>query len=304
MNKSILYILFLGIIGFLSSCVTSDPAPTNVLTQETIDKITAYGKTKNLTFTRSADDIFYAITVKNDTGRTPKSFEYIKLYYTYTKLDGTIIDSSATNQKIPVAFPYAVYNSILNYTTSLMKQGESISVVFPSTSISDEPLVVNAKLISTRNETEQINEYIAEKYKGLTFKKTASGLQYLITKASAMGDSAKINKTATVNYIGKLFNKNLTRNSEGFPVYTDIFDGGSFSFVAGSGSTVSGFDEATRLMKVGDKGTFIFPSALGYKERGASVNSQQPVNNSTKLYNLSILPYTPLLFEIEVTAVK
>ena len=43
-----------------------------------------------------------------------------------------------------------------------------------------------------------------------------------------------------------------------------------------------------KLMKVGDKGVFIFPSSLGYGTAGSG----------------SIAGYTPLLFEMEVTAVK
>ncbi|MDZ7900765.1 MAG: FKBP-type peptidyl-prolyl cis-trans isomerase [Arcicella sp.] len=295
MNKSIIYILLLSTIGFLNGCATSDPAPTNVLTQETIDKITAYGTSQKLTFTRSADDIFYAVTKTNPSGRVPKQNEYVKLYYTYTKLDGTILDSTATNQKIPVAIPYLAYNSLLNYAVAYMKEGESAVVVFPATSSSSEPSALNITLLSTRDETEQMNEYIAEKYKGFTFKKTASGLQYLLTKMSASGDTVKINKTATVSYTGRLLYKNKTRDSNGFPIYTDQFDAGSFSFMIGAGTVVSGFEEATKLMKSGDKGIFIFPSAIGYKERGS-------INNSTGQY--SIAPYTPLLFEIEVTAVK
>lgn len=296
MNKSIIYILFLSMIGFLSSCSTiADPTPTNLLTQATIDKITAYGASKKLTFTRSADDIFYAITNANPAGRVPKQNEYIKLYYTYTKLDGTILDSTATNQKIPLAIPYLAYNNLLNYVAGFMKEGESATVVFPSTSASTEPTVVNATLISTREETEQVNDYINEKYKGLTFKKTISGLQYLITKSSASGDTVKTGKTATVNYTGRLLYKNKTRDSNGFYIYTDQFDASSFSFLIGAGTVVPGFEEATKLMKVGDKGLFIFPSLLGYAAKGA-------LNNSTGQYNIP--PYSPLLFEIEVTGVK
>ena len=296
MNKSIIYILFLSIIGFLSSCSTAtDPTPTNTVTQETVDKITAYGKTKNLTFSRSADDIFYAITKANATGRVPKQFEYIKLYYTYTKLDGTVLDSTATNQKIPLAIPYLAYNNLLNYVVAFMKEGESATVVFPSTSSLTEPTAVNATLISTRDETEQVNEYLKEKYGALIFKKTISGLQYLITKTSATGDTVKTGKTATVTYTGKLLYKNKTRDSNGFFVYTDQFDTGSFSFLIGAGTVVSGFEEAAKLMKVGDKGIFVFPSSLGYAAKGA-------LNNSTGQYNIP--PYSPLLFEMEITAVK
>jgi FKBP-type peptidyl-prolyl cis-trans isomerase len=296
MNKSIIYILFLGIFGFLSGCApTTDTTPANVLTQATIDKITAYGTSKKITFTRSADDIFYAITTANAAGRLPKQYEYVKVYYTYARLDGTILDSTATNQKIPLAIPYLAYNNLLNYVVAFMKEGESATVVFPSTSAIAEPTVVNATLVSSRDETEQVNEYISEKYKGLTFKKTASGLQYLITKTSAAGDTVKTGKTATVTYTGKLLYKNKTRDSNGFPIYTDQFDTGSFSFVIGAGTVVPGFEEAAKLMKVGDKGIFVFPSSLGYAAKGA-------LNNSTGQY--SIPPYSPILFEMEVTAVK
>ena len=296
MNKSIIYILFLSLVGLLGGCTTTtDTNPANLITQETIDKITAYGNSKKLTFTRSSDDIFYAVTTANPSGRIPKQYEYVKLYYTYSKLDGTVLDSTATNQKIPLSMPYLALNSLLNYVVGFMKEGESATVVFPSTSAINEPTVINATLISTRDENEQITEYINEKYKGLTFKKTASGLQYIITKSSAVGDTVKTGKNVNVSYTGKLLFKNKTRDSNGFPIYTDQFDSGSFSFLVGAGTVVSGFEEAAKLMKVGDKGMFIFPSTLGYKERGA-------FNNSTGQY--SIPPYSPLLFEMEVTAVK
>ncbi len=296
MNKSIIYILFLSIIGFMSGCVaTTDPTPTNTVTQDIVDKITAYGTSQKITFTRSADDIFYAITKQNAAGRVPKQNEYVKLFYTYTKLDGTILDSTATNQKIPLAIPYLAYNNLLNYVVAFMKEGESATVVFPSTSAITEPTVVNATLISTRDETEQVNEYLKEKYSAFTFKKTISGLQYLITKTSAAGDTVKTGKTATVTYTGKLLYKNKTRDSNGFYVYTDQFDAGSFSFVIGSGTVVLGFEEAAKLMKVGDKGIFVFPSSLGYAAKGA-------LNSSTGQYNIP--PYSPILFEMEVTGVK
>ncbi len=296
MNKTLIYILFLSVIGFLSSCsTTADPTPTNVITQATIDKITAYGTSKKLTFIRSADDIFYAITNANAAGRVPKQFEYVKLYYTYTKLDGTVLDSTATNQKIPLSIPYLAYNNLLNYVVAFMKEGESATVVFPSTSALTEPTAVNATLISTRDETEQVNEYLKEKYSTLAFKKTTSGLQYLITKSSAAGDTVKTGKTATVTYTGKLLYKNKIRDSNGFPVYTDQFDTGSFSFLIGANTVVPGFEEAAKLMKLGDKGIFVFPSSLGYGVKGS-------LNNSTGQYNIP--PYSPLLFEIEVTGVR
>jgi FKBP-type peptidyl-prolyl cis-trans isomerase len=295
MNRSIIYIFLISIIGFVLSCTTADVTPSTDVSAETLAKITAYGTSKGLTFTKDANGLFYVVTTKNPAGRTPVATEFVKLYYTYTKLDGTMLDSTATNQKIPQAYPYLAYNSLLNYMVQYLKEGESGTMVFPSTNQLSEPTVINAKLVSTRNETEQISEYVADKFAGQNIKKTISGLQYLITKTSATGDTVKAGKTVTVNYTGKLLFLNRSRDTNGFFIYTDQFDKGSLSFLVGQGAVVSGFEEATKLLKVGDKGTFIFPSSLGYKADGS-------FNSSTQLYNIP--PYSPLLFEIEVTGVK
>jgi FKBP-type peptidyl-prolyl cis-trans isomerase len=292
MNKSIIYILFLGIFGFLSSCATkTDPTPTNVVTQETIDKITAYGKNQGLTFTRTTDDVFYVITNPNATGRKPANNEYCKVHYVLSKLDGTTTDSTAIVRKIPYTFLYTTpASSIVSYAINLMKEGETSVFVYPSTASSTEPIAIKLTLISTRNETEQVVEYVKTNYNGLPVKKTASGLQYLITKTSSAGDSVKVGKNVTVNYTGRFLFQYRSSDSNGFPIYADKFDGGSFSFVVGLNppAVVVGFEEATKLMKVGDKGSFVFSSELGYGTTGKG----------------TILPYTPLLFEIEVTAVK
>jgi FKBP-type peptidyl-prolyl cis-trans isomerase len=291
MNKSIIYILFLGIIGVLSGCGATDPAPTNVVTQETVDKITAYGKNQGLTFTRTAEDVFYVITNPNAAGRKPLNYEYCKVYYVLSKLDGTITDSTAVVRKIPYTFLYTTTaSSLVSYAVNLMKEGETSTFVFPSTASSSEPIAMKLTFISTRNEAEQVAEYVKTNYNGLSVKKTASGLQYLITKTSVAGDSVKVGKNVTVNYTGRFLFQYRSSDSNGFPIYTDKFDGGSFSFVIGLNppAVVVGFEEATKLMKVGDKGVFMFSSDLGYGTTGKG----------------TIPPYTPLLFELEVTAVK
>ncbi|MES2519667.1 MAG: FKBP-type peptidyl-prolyl cis-trans isomerase [Bacteroidota bacterium] len=295
MKKNIIYILLLSIVGFISGCTTTDVAPSTDVSAETLASITAYGTAKGLTFTKDANSLFYVVTTKNPTGRTPLANEFVKLYYTYTKLDGTMLDSTGTNQKIPQAYPYLSYNTLLNYAVAYLKEGESGTVVFPSTSTFSEPTVLNATLISTRNETEQISEYVSSKFAGQTPTKTVSGLQYFITKTSASGDTAKTNKNVTVSYTGKLLFQSRTRDTNGFFIYTEQFDKGSFTFLVGANAVVPGFEEATKLLKVGDKGTFIFPSSLGYGKDGK-------FNNTTQLYDIP--PYAPLLFEIEVTAVK
>jgi FKBP-type peptidyl-prolyl cis-trans isomerase len=289
MLKNIIYILFLGMIGLSVACTTTaDPAPSNDVSAETLKKITDYGTSKGLTFTKTAEGWFYAITNAKPNGRVPKATELVKLQYIYTKLDGTVLDSTAINRKIPLSFPYLVFNTDYNNIVSYMKEGESATIIFPSTTKYADPTVFNTSLLSTRNETEQIDEYVKEKFANLPVLKTISGMQYIITKTSASGDPVTIGKSVTVAYTGKFPYQTKSTDALGYPIYTDKFDGGSFSFVVGGGGVVPGFDEAAKLMKVGDKGIFVFPSSLGYGTAGKG----------------TIPPYTPLVFEMEVTAVK
>ena len=294
MNKKNLYtVLIFGLLGLTVACTTAtDPTPSTDVSAETIKKITDYGTSKGLTFTKTADGIYYAVSTAIANGRVPLANEYAKVHYTYTKLDGTILDSTAVKLNVPLAYPYLAYNTLLNYGVGLLKEGETGTFVFPQTSNSTDPTALKATLISTRNETEQISEYLKEKFATTTFKKTTSGIQYVITKSSASGDSAKIGKSATVSYTGKFLFKNRSRDTNGFYTYTDQFDSGSYTFLLGQSAVVPGFEEATKLLKVGDKGIFIFPSSLGYGVKGSLVNGVYAVN-----------PYTPLLFEIEVTSI-
>jgi FKBP-type peptidyl-prolyl cis-trans isomerase len=294
-KKNIYTLLIFGLIGLTMACSTAtDPTPTTDITAETLKKITDFGTSKGLTFTKTADGIFYAVSTVNPSGRVPLTNEYVKVHYTYTKLDGTILDSTAVKLNVPLAYPFLAYNTLLNYGVTLLKEGETGTFVFPQTTNSTDPTALKATLISTRNETEQVNEYIKEKFPTTTFKKTTSGIQYFITKSNATGDSAKIGKSATVNYTGKFLFKNRGRDTNGFYSYNDQFDTGSFSFTYNTTAVVPGFEEATKLLKVGDKGIFIFPSVLGYGTKGS-------LNSTTGTYTIN--PYTPLLFEIEVTSI-
>ncbi len=123
-------------------------------------------------------------------------------------------------------------------------------------------------------EDDQINSYVTTK--GLTVtEKTASGLRYIVTKPNASGAALKAGQTINVNYAGTF----LSGKS---------FDSGNFNFVLGAGRVVPGFDEGIAKMRVGEKATIIFPSALGY---------------GPKDYN-GIPGGSPLVFDIEVVSAR
>ncbi len=292
MNKSIFWVMLVGVVGLLSAC-SSGIEDTSQRYIENENKVIQYGKANNLTLTKEANSgTYYAVTTPNTSGRSPKETELVKVFYTYRKLDGTLLDSTTS---VPLGFPYYTYNTILNIPVALLKEGEKGVFIFPETSQYTEPTILSIELISTRNETEQIGEFVQSKFAGLNVNSTSTGLQYVITKSNSTGELVKTGQTVTVTYTGKLLFPTKKRDSNGFYVYNEQFDAGSFSFVLGQGSTVAGFEESVSKLKVGDKGNFVFPSSLGYSKTGS-------LDNSTGAY--TIPPYSPLNFEIEVTAVK
>ena len=124
-------------------------------------------------------------------------------------------------------------------------------------------------------EDEQIESYVKSKNLTIT-EKTPSGLRFILTSANATGAKLAARQNVTVKYAGRL----LTDKQ---------FDAGTFSFVLGVGQVVGGFDEGIAKLKVGEKGTIIFPSSLGYGSAGAGRDI--PGNS-------------PLIFDIEVVSAR
>ena len=129
--------------------------------------------------------------------------------------------------------------------------------------------------LTPEQESQKIEEYISSK-KLIVTEKTSSGLRYILTKANIAGVKVAKGQTIYVNYAGRL----LTDKQ---------FDAGNFSFVLGSGGAITGFEEGIAKMKIGEKTTLIFPSALGYGSKGSGS---------------SIPGYSPLVFDIEVISAK
>jgi FKBP-type peptidyl-prolyl cis-trans isomerase len=142
-------------------------------------------------------------------------------------------------------------------------------LVFVSSCSSDE-------VLTPEQENQKIEEYITAKKLTVT-EKSSSGLRYILTKANAAGAKLVKGQSVTVNYAGRL----LTDKQ---------FDAGTFTFLLGAGRVVEGFDEGIAKMKIGEKATLIFPSALGYGSSGSGSGT--------------IPGYSSLIFDIEVVSAK
>jgi FKBP-type peptidyl-prolyl cis-trans isomerase len=128
------------------------------------------------------------------------------------------------------------------------------------------------------SEDSLINNYI--KTHKITVKPTASGL-YFIKTVSGKGNPVIKGSKIKVDYTGKQLDGTVFDSS--------VERGEPFDLVVGQGSVIPGWEEALLLMKEGDRATVIIPSKLAYGSRGAGY---------------SILPYTPLLFDMEIVEVE
>ena len=113
-----------------------------------------------------------------------------------------------------------------------------------------------------------------------TVQPTSSGLYYIVKKEGT-GKPAEPGKQLTVHYTGttidgKIFDSSLQR-------------GKPFTFIVGRGQVIKGWDEGFLLMKEGGQARFIIPSDMAYGKEG---------------YSNIILPYSTLVFEVELIEVK
>jgi len=125
---------------------------------------------------------------------------------------------------------------------------------------------------------------------------TASGLNYIISKQGT-GPKPVAGDTVVVNYTGRLLNgKIFDTNSEDLAKQTKTFNMqrkmqkgyDPIHFPIGVNAVIKGWDEALLLLNKGTKAQLLFPSNLGYGERGASAD---------------IGPYSTLIFDVELVDV-
>ncbi len=127
-------------------------------------------------------------------------------------------------------------------------------------------------------EDKTILEYLTKN--NLKGTKTASGLYYVQTTPGT-GAKAEAGKKVSVHYTGKLLN--------GTKFDSSVDRGQPFEFGLGAGQVIRGWDEGIALMSVGEKGTLVIPSGLGYGAQGAGG---------------SIPPNSILIFDVELLGIK
>jgi FKBP-type peptidyl-prolyl cis-trans isomerase len=284
MKRTNLTLCFLlAVILGLSGCMDSSSNQDEQKIIENEAAIEAYLKTDSAgsMAVKDSSGLYYIKRVPNPAGQLAKRGDAATIKYTGYLLNGTKVVSSTEDNKVDFTFPVQglQYWGGIERGIFLMRTGEKTTFLLPFYLASGNvdkvnipaysPIRLEVEFIKTRTEIQQIDDFITAK-KFVVSERTAEGLVIVRTNTVA-GDTIGPGKSVSIKYTGKLLNDTK-------------FDDGTYNFITGNNNAIKGFDAAIRRMRKTEKAIIIFPSSLGYGKTG----------------NGSILPYSPLQFEVEV----
>jgi len=305
-SKKLTTIISLGLLTGLAACMGNFVNPDDGKAEENDQRIRQYIISNQLQdkALRTNTGLYYIVnTSVPTTARRPSLGEEVQFTYMLSTLDGRRVDSATTAKPVFMPFGIGAVIAGLEEGLSLMREGESYSLLIPSQLAfggevksgipAYSPVRFDVRLVRSRTEEQQVREYIADSVaaRRLTFidslsVPSAAGRTFVFRTATGTGAQLKKNDRVTVNYSGKLL-----RSGREF----DKNSSGSFAFTIDGGEVIPGFNNGVSALRVGDKATIIFPSSAGYGSRGQ-------FNQSTGIY--VIPPYSALRFDVEIVKVQ
>ncbi len=264
---------------------------------------------------KTSEGLMYKI-VKDEPGdKSPQVNDIIEMHVNIRIGDSVLLNSRQMNNNKPFEFPLPEATFTSDWVTGikLLTAGDSAVFYvpvdsakkyaqgqFPEFAKNTDTVVYEVKLVSFKSAEEmkkkeeeaaarQITEddkklqaYFAEN--GLNPQKTGSGLYYIIEKEGT-GAAIEKGQVVSVNYTGKNL-KGETFDSNVDPNFQHVEP---FSFPAGVGQVIKGWDEGIMLLKKGSKARFFIPSPLAYGPNSMGAN---------------IGPNEILVFDVEITNIE
>jgi FKBP-type peptidyl-prolyl cis-trans isomerase len=273
-------------ISFLIvSCLSNIELEDEVRAKENQAQIVAFFSKAGINPTALSNGSYFGVTKSNSSGELASRGDSIIVHYELANLlTGQVLDSTNRKTNEPLIYRYGFLNPIFGQIMTSIREGEQAVMGIPGTAQSFSglpaytPLKVTIKSLKIRSQNDLINEYINQKGYKVT-ETLADGLRY-IRLVDGSGNAATSGQVMYLKYLGRFTNGKIF---DGNVAKTD-----SFQVTAGGTSTVIGFQLGVEKMKVGEKAVVIFPSTIGYGEKGSG----------------SIPGFTPLVFELNMTKIK
>jgi FKBP-type peptidyl-prolyl cis-trans isomerase len=302
MSKSKIIVYSLLIINSLFSNI--------ILAQAT--SLEEYFQQNNIKPKSTPEGVFYTIE-KDGKGTLPRKGNYIRLTYVGKLLDGTEFDASTKGESF--VFRFGVRQIIEGWERGIavLKEGSKATIYVPANLAygtrsvgkipANSPLIyeVNFEKIMTDIEYEKYSEEIEAKEKRafeaqkkaqfdkdiriindfavakkLNTIKTASGLQYVITK-KGKGEMPSNGDFIGVNYEGFLSDETLFDANKKEP----------YRFILGVGKVIAGWEEGLKFFPKGAEGWLLIPSKLAYGALAIKENNIPP--NSVLCFKIKVV---------------
>lgn len=295
MRKFHLTVFSALLIGGLAGCSKQSVDPSSAAYDQNDKDIQAYATKFNLNGKTTASGLYYAVSIAKPDAKLATVGEEVEFTYKSYNLNDVLIDSTLLGK--PVYYPLGIQSILagLEEGLGLMHEGETAKFLIPSY-LAYGNAAVNAnlpaysvvrfdvKLNKSRSEDQQIRQYIADKSLTVTDSSATDGLRVVKTVTNPTGASVVAGQTITIRYLGKQL-----RSASAF----DSTGTGTFDAILGQNKYVKGFEEGLSKLRVGEKATIIFPSAIGYGTSGVVSNNKYVIT-----------PYAPLRFDLEVISAK
>lgn len=272
----------LGIMLGMTSCLSDVELADEAKAKESQAQILSYFSKLGQNAIAMEDGAYYYVDKPNVAGELASKGDTVKMRYVLSNLlTGEVLDSTKT----PLIYQYGYYNPVYAKLLAHIKEGEQAVMAIPGTSQSFAglpaytPLKVLIKDYVVRSQNDQIEEFIAKKKLAVT-SQDANGLRYIRINPGT-GDIPTSGQVVKLKYTGRFLN--------GFAFDGNMARTDSFSVTIGGTSTVIGFQMGIEKMRLGERAILVFPSPIGYGEKGSG----------------STIPgFTPLAFEIYVAKIQ
>lgn len=237
-------------------------------------------------------------TIIEGTGPEPVAGDKVAVNYAGWLKDGELFDSSISPGGKPFEFIVGQGDVIKGWDQGipLMKVGGVYRLVIPpdlaygargsgpippnATLVFDVSLISTQHVTPTPSPTPKATVDSTPPPVDAEPVTTASGLQF-ITISEGTGDSPQPGDTVTLDYTGWV---------QGGGQFDTSIGRIPFSFPAGQGRTIDGFDEGVLLMRTGGSYRLIIPPELGYGDQG-SPGYIGP--NATLIFDITIVSIEP-----------
>ena len=296
----------------LQSCMKNDIVDSGAAISDNAAAIKQYisqnpgTATAPLNYSATNSGLYIAVTKANPTAKKALLGEEVTFAYTLYDLKNLALDSSKASSQPFFTFGLNSLLPGLQEGLAILREGEKARLLIPSQLAfgsqaqtvfplpANSPVRFDIELVRSRTEEEQITAYLNSTALASSLSLTTpptnvqqstSGLRLIKIVTKPTGATISSGQSVTVNYAGQTL-----RATAPFDKSND----GSFSFTLGRNQLIPGFEEGVLQLRIGEKATLVFPSAIGYGTNGARNSNGQYV----------ILPYAPLRFDIEVISAK